>query len=93
MIGSIFLNISPAGLARFGEIRTKVIVGLQNDMEKMDEPRETDKLFHQRLSSLEAKMEGIRSEVREAVSDIMEGEIWFMGAHNLSRKSPQLQTG
>ena len=49
-----------------------VIADMQDAFDKMDEPRDIDKLFHQRISTLEAKLEGIRNEVQLAVSDMME---------------------
>lgn len=67
-------------LTLFTKFRMKdMINSLQNDVNKMDEPREMDKLFHQRINSLESKMDGIRNEVREAVSDMMEGESCGLG--------------
>lgn len=51
-----------------------VIADLQDAVERADAPRDIDKLFHQRISTLEAKVEGIRNEVQVTISDMMEGE-------------------
>ena len=51
----------------------EVIADLQDAVERADNPRDIDKLFHQRISTLEAKVESIRSDVQATVSDMMEG--------------------
>jgi hypothetical protein len=49
------------------------VTDLQTAFNKINEPREIDKLFHQRISTVEAKLDGISYEVKLAVSDLMEG--------------------
>ncbi|GAX77497.1 hypothetical protein CEUSTIGMA_g4941.t1 [Chlamydomonas eustigma] len=59
---------------------------MQTAINKSNEPREIDKLFHQRISTVEAKLDGIGNEVKLAVSDLMEDLVTLNDLENLNRE-------
>lgn len=58
--------------APFCRCRLKESVAtLQEVVRRADAPREVEKVFHQRISALEGKLEDIRGEVRAAADEIL----------------------
>ncbi len=76
-VGSIAATVTAVKEVDLASLQ-ETVASLKKGKGVGSEPSDIDKLFHQRISAVEAKIEGVSNEIKLAVSEMMGGEGWIL---------------